>query len=131
MHNIRPVPTGSGTLLGWMARLFSLVINSAFLLILCLALTNEDRPQGPALAVLPLLVLTMAASFAAWRWARAGGALVVAGGLCLGLAAYAASLAFDLGSAGLLGPLIYGAPFVLLGTLFWISGKKVSGGSAQ
>jgi hypothetical protein len=73
----------------------------------------------------------MVASFAAWRWARAGGALVVAGGLGLGVAAYAASLALDLGPAGLLGPFIYGAPFVLLGTLFWISGRKAADGSNE
>jgi hypothetical protein len=131
MHNIRSVPTSRGALLGWIARLSSLVINSAFLLILCLALTNEDKPQGPALTVLALLVLTMAASFAAWRWPRTGGALVVVGGVCLGVAAYAVSLALDLGPAGLLGPFIYGAPFVLLGTLFWISGSKAIDGSVE
>ena len=131
MNEIRRVPTSRGALLDWTARLSSLVINSVFLLILCLAITNEDKPQGPAVTVLILLALTMAASFAAWRWERAGGALVVAGGFCLGVATYSASVAFGLGSSGLLGTVIYGAPFVLVGILFWISGGRATDGSTE
>jgi hypothetical protein len=131
MNSIRRVLTSRGALLGWMARLSSLVINSVFLLILCLAVMNEDKPQGPAVTVLILLVLTVAASFAAWRWERAGGALVVAGGFCLGVAAYSASLAFGLGSSSLLGMFIYGAPFVLVGILFWISRGRMTNGSTE
>jgi hypothetical protein len=131
MNEIRRVPTSRGAPLDWMARLSSLVIDSVFLLILCLAITNEDKPQGPAVIVLVLLALTVAASFAAWRWRRTGGALVVAGGLCLGVAAYSASLAFGLKSSGWLGAFIYGAPFVLVGILFWISGGRPSGDSAE
>ena len=131
MNNTQGIPTSRGAVLGWMARLSSLVINSVFLLILCLAVTNEDKPQGPAVTVLILLALTVAASFAAWRWERAGGALVVAGGLCLGVAAYSASLALGLGSSGLLGTFIYSAPFVLVGSLFWISGGRVTDDSTE
>lgn len=131
MNTIRRLPTSRGTLLDWTARLSSLVINAVFLLILCLAVTNEDKPQGPAVSVLVLLALTMAASFAAWRWKRAGGALVVAGGFCLGVATYLASLAFGLGSSGLLGAFLYGAPFVLVGILFWISGGRATDGSTD
>ena len=131
MNDIGRVPTSRGAVLGWMARLSSLVINSVFLLILCLAVTNEDKPQGPAVTVLILLALTVAASFAAWRWERAGGALVVAGGFCLGLAAYSASLALGLGSSGLLGTFIYSAPFVLVGILFWISAGRVTDDSTE
>lgn len=131
MNEIRRVPRSRGTLLGWIARLSGLVINGVFLLILCLAVTNEDKPQGPAVTVLVPLALTMAASFAAWRWQRAGGALVVAGGLVLGVAAYSASLAFGLGSFGLLGAFLYGAPFVLVGILFWISGGRATGGPTE
>jgi hypothetical protein len=131
MNDIRHVLRSRDALLGWVARLSSLVIDSVFLLILCLAVMNEDKPQGPAITVLVLLALTMAASFAAWRWARSGGALVVAGGFCLGVAAYSASLAIGLGSFALLGTFIYGAPFVLVGILFWISGGRVTDGSTE
>ena len=131
MNRIRRVMTSRCDLVDWAARLSSLVINSVFLLILCLAVTNEDKPQSPAVVVLVLLALTMLASFAAWRWRRIGGALVVAGGLCLGVAAYSASLAFGLRSSGLLGAFIYGAPFVLVGILFWISGGRPVDGSAR
>jgi hypothetical protein len=131
MNEIRRVPTSEGALLDWTARLSSLVINSVFLLILCLAVTNEDKPQSPAVTVLVLLALTVAASFAAWRWERAGGALVVAGGFCLGVASYSASLALGLGASGMLVAFIYGAPFVLVGILFWISGGKATDGSTK
>lgn len=126
MNDTRRAPAGSGALLGWVARLSSLVTNSVFLLILCLAVLNEDKPQGPSVTVLVLLALTMAASFAAWRWERAGGALVAACGFCLGVAACWASLGLGLGASGLLGTLIYGAPFILVGALFWVSGAKLS-----
>ena len=115
--------TGQGLPLRLMARLFSLVVNSVFLLILVLALANEDRPQGPAITILILLVLTMAASFAAWRWAQAGGIAVIAGALGTGLAAYLASLSFGLGSQSFLIAIIYGAPFLVTGLLFWASGR--------
>ena len=131
MNWIRRVTTSKCDPLDWTARLSSLVINGVFLLILFLAVTNEDKPQGPAVVVLVLLALTMLASFAAWHWARMGGALVVAGGLCLGVAACSASLTFGLRSAGLLGMFIYGVPFVLMGTLFWISGGRPADGSAE
>jgi hypothetical protein len=131
MNWIRRVPSSKCDVVDWTARLGSLVINSVFLLILFLAVFNEDKPQSPAVIVLVLLALTIMASFAAWRWRRAGGALVVAGGLCLGFAAYSASLAFGLGSSGFLGMVIYGAPFVLMGILFWISGGRLADGSAR
>ena len=131
MNNTRHASTNRGTSLRWPARLSSLVINSVFLLILILAITNEDRPQGPAIAVLALLVLVMVASFTAWRWQKAGGGLVVAGGICLGVAAYLAQRAFGLGSSGLLGAFVYGAPFVFVGILFWISGEGARAGAAK
>lgn len=115
----------------WMARLLSMVINSVFLLFLILAVTNEDKPQGPAISVLVLLVLTIGGSLAAWRWEKAGGALVVAGGLCLGVATYSASLAFGLGSTSYLPTFIYGAPFVVVGILFWISGTRATGSPTE
>ena len=115
----------------WLTRLLSLVINSVFLLILCLAITNEDRPQGPAIAVLVLLSLTMAGSFAAWRWENAGGAVVIVGALGTGIAAYSASLKLGLGSQSLLPAFIYGIPFLVIGILFWICGHRAIAGPVE
>jgi hypothetical protein len=124
MSDTRHVSTNTGTSLRWPARLSSLVVNSGFLLILILAVTNEDKPRGPAVSVLALLVLVMVVSFTAWRWEKLGGALVIVGGFCLGVAAYLAQRALGLGSSGLLGALVYGAPFVFLGILFWMAGER-------
>jgi hypothetical protein len=112
-------------------RLLGLVTNSVFLLILCLALTNEDKPQGPAITVLALLALTMVSSFIAWRWEKVGGALVIAGALGTGVAAYSASLEFGLGSQSFLPGLIYGIPFLVMGILFWLCGHRATAGSAE
>jgi hypothetical protein len=112
-------------------RLLGLVTNSVFLLILCLALTNEDKPQGPAITVLALLALTMVSSFIAWRWEKVGGALVIAGALGTGVAAHSASLEFGLGSQSFLPGLIYGIPFLVMGILFWLCGHRATAGSAE
>jgi hypothetical protein len=122
MNNTRRIPTHGSIPLRWMTRLLSLVVNSAFLLILCLALANEDKPQGPAIAVLVMLGLTMAGSFSAWRWEKAGGAAVIVGALGTGVAAFSASLVLGLGSQSYLPGLIYGAPFLVVGILFWLCG---------
>ena len=131
MNNTRQASIDRDTPLRWLARLSSLAIDGVFLLILILAVTNEDQPQGPAIAVLALLVLVIVVSFASWRWEKAGGALVVAGGFCLGATAYWAQRAFGLGSSGLVGAFIYGAPFVFVGTLFWMSGERARAGAAK
>ena len=124
MNNTEHASTNRRTSLRWLARLSSLVNNSVFLLIFVLAITNEDRPQGPAIAVLALLVLVIVVSFTAWRWEKTGGALVVVGGFCLAVTAYLAQRAFGFGSSGLLGAFVYGAPFAFVGILFWISGER-------
>jgi hypothetical protein len=112
-----------------MTRLCSLLANGAFLVILGLAVTNEDPPQGPAVAVLVLLGLTMLGSLAAWRWEKAGGAVVVVGALGTGIAAYSASLTFGLGSQSILPALINGTPFLVIGILFWVSGQRAMAGT--
>jgi hypothetical protein len=112
-------------------RLYGLATNSVFLLILCLALTNEDKPQGPAITVLVLLALTMVSSFVAWRWEKLGGALVIAGALSTGVAAYSASLEFGLGSQSFLPGLIYCTPLLVMGILFWLCGHRATDGSAE
>ena len=131
MDNSRHIPTDWNIALRWMARLFSLVVNSVFLLILCLAVTNEDKPHGPAITILVLLALTMAGSFAAWRWEKAGGAVVIIGALGTGVAAYSASLQLGLGSQSFLPGLIYGTPFMVVGFLFWLCGHRAVAASAQ
>jgi signal transduction histidine kinase len=117
MNNVQPATDNWGTVIRWIARLSSLAINSVFLLILFLALTNEDKPQGAAIPVLVLLALTMVICLAAWRWERVGGIAVLVGAVCLGSAAYAASRTYGAGSH-FLAPLLYAVPYLLVGTLF-------------
>ena len=131
MNDTRGILRKRGIPLRWLARLLSLVVNSVFLLIICLAITNEDRPRGPAITVLVLLGLTMAGSFAAWRWEKAGGAFVIAGALTTGVAAYSASLQIGLGWQSLLPALIYGTPFLVIGILFWACGHRAMAGSVE
>ena len=122
MNDTPCMPRDGRTLLRWLTRLLILVINSVFMLILCLAITNEDKPQGPAIAVLILLALTMVGTLAAWRWERAGGAVVMVGALGTGVAAYSVSERFGLGSQSFLSAFIYGIPFLTVGILSWVCG---------
>ena len=111
------------------ARFASLIVSGAFLLILFLALTNEDKPQGRANVILALLALSIVACIAAWRWQRVGGMAAIAGGLALGIAAYSATVALGPGFSGLLGALIYGVPFLLVGILFLQCGRSTATGA--
>ena len=115
MNDIRPAPSNRNTVIRWIARLASLAINSVFLLVLFLALTNEDKPQGAAIPVLVLLALTMVSCLAAWRWERAGAIAVLVGAVCLGVATYSASRTYGAGLA-FLAPLLYAVPYLLVGT---------------
>ena len=99
------------------ARLSSLAANSVFLLILFLALTNEDKPQGAAIPVLVLLSLTMVSCCCAWRWERAGGIAMLVSATLLGGAAYWASRTYG-ATPNFLAPLVYAMPYLLVGTLF-------------
>ena len=131
MNNTQGILTSRGISLRWLTRLLSLVTNGAFLLILCLAVTNEDKPQGPAITILVLLGLTMASSFAAWRWEKAGGVIVIVGALGTGVAAHSASLQLGLGWQSLLPALIYGTPFLVIGILFLVCGHRAMAGSVE
>ena len=117
MNDAKTATSNWDTAIRWIARLSSLTINSVFLLILVLAVTNEDKPQGAAIPVLVLLALTMVSCLAAWRWERAGGIAVLVSAVALGLAAYAASDTYGL-EPRLLAPLLYAVPYLLVGTLF-------------
>lgn len=108
----------------WMTRLLSALVSTMFLLIIFLSAANEDKPQGMAIPVLALLVLTIMGCLAAWRWEKVGGIVVIISALCLSIAAYSASLAFGLASLSFLPALIYGAPFLILGILFLVCAKE-------
>lgn len=58
MHDLRLALDRNSVSLRWMTRLLSVVISGLYLLITWLAVTNEDKPQGAAIPVLALLVLT-------------------------------------------------------------------------
>jgi hypothetical protein len=130
MDNHQPRRAKNTVALRWMARGLSLVTSGVFLVIIGLALTNEDAPRAPAIPVLVLLGLTLVANFGAWRWERIGGLVVIllAGGLTV--AAYSSSRAFGLGSPSFLLSLLYGGPFLVVGILFWISGQAAASGSS-
>ena len=123
VNNRRPIRGKNGIALRWTARGLSIVTGAVFLLIIGLALTNEDKPGGAAVPVLVLLGLTMVASFAVWRWERIGGLHVILLASSLTIAAYSASRSFGLGSASFLPAFLYGGPFLVVGTLFWLSGR--------
>ena len=122
MNDVQSATSNWDTVIRWIARLSSLVINSVFLLILVLALTNEDKPQGAAIPVLVLLVVTMVSCLAAWRWERVSGIAVLVSAGCLGVAAYSASRTYGAGPHFLI-PLLYAAPFLLVGALFLLAAR--------
>jgi hypothetical protein len=122
MNDIRPRMAKWDTVVLWLARLTSLAINSMFLLILFLAVTNEDKPQGAAIPVLVFLVLTMVSCFVAWRWERAGGIAVLVSAVCLGVVAYLASRTYAPG-LHFLPPLLYAVPYLLVGCLFLFAAR--------
>jgi len=122
MNDVQSATSNWNTAIRWIARFSSLTINSVFLLILFLALTNEDKPQGAAIPVLVLLALTMVSCFAAWRWERAGGIAVLVSAICLGVAAYSASRMYGAGPH-FLAPLLYAVPYLLVGTLFLLAAR--------
>ncbi len=129
MNNIRHAPGKSFISMRWMTRLSSIVVSSVFLLIIYLAVTDKDKPQGAAIPILALLVPNIVGCFAAWRWEQVGGIAVVISALCLSVVAYSASLTFGLGSQSFLSVLIYGAPFLAVGILFWVCGQRAASGS--
>ena len=123
MNDVQHSTSNGRTAIRWIARLSSLAINLMFLLILFLARTNEDSPQGAAIPVLVLLALTMGSSLAAWTWERAGGTAVLISAFCLGAAAYSASRTYG-ASPPFLIPLVYFVPFLFVGGLFLASARS-------
>ena len=117
MNDVQSATSNWNTVIRWIARLSSLAINSVFLFILVLAVTNEDKPQGLAIPVLLLLVLAMVSCLAAWRWERAGGIAVLVSAVCLGVLVYSSSRTYG-AALRFLAPLLYAVPYLLVGTLF-------------
>ena len=100
------------------ARVASIMVGTAFLGILGLAVTNEDPPSAGGMVVLVLLALELAACAAAWRWERAGGLAIVAGATALAAAAWCAAPPSPGNEFALVAVALYGLPFLLVGLLF-------------
>jgi hypothetical protein len=113
------------------ARIASLIVGAAFLLILALSVTNEDPPTSAGVTILALLALELAACAAAWRWEHAGGIAVVAGATALAAAAWASAPGSAEGGLGLAAVAIYGLPFLLVGLLFLLAGRADLGGRTR
>jgi hypothetical protein len=124
MNDIQPTLNKSSISIRWVARLLSVLVSSMFLLIIFLAITNEDKPQEMAIPVLALLALTIMGCLVAWRWEKVGGVVVVTGALCLYIAASLSGLTVGLGSLSFLVSLIYGAPFLIVGILFLVCSQR-------
>ena len=121
----------SGSPVRWLTRVLSMVTSVVFLIILFLAVTDEDVPHGAANPVLVVLALTIVATMAAWRWEKAGGLAVVLLALCLSKAVYSSSPAFGLSSLRFIPAVIYGVPFLVVGILFWVCGQTATSSSRQ
>jgi len=124
MRTVRATLIKYNAAIRWMARASSILFSGEFLIVMLLAFTNEDKPRGMAIPVLALLALTIASCFAAWRWERAGGLVVILSASVLGITAYLASLAFR--HPSLLLALLCSAPFLLVGILFLACGQAAA-----
>ena len=122
MKSIQPALSQAINPIRWVARLSSIMVSGTFLLIMLLAITNEDPPQTPAIPILVLLAFTMMGCIAAWRWEKVGGSAAIIGTIGLGIAVYAASLAFGLDSYAFLLMGLYSLPFLVVGVLFLACG---------
>ena len=110
--------------LRWLTRLHSLVVNSAFLFLLFLALTNEDRPQGPAWVVLAIIGCAILGNFGAWRWEREGGiAVMLTGFVLIGVALWSGLFFIGAQVTTFLVAILLGVPFLVAGTLFWYASQ--------
>jgi hypothetical protein len=109
----------------WFILLMSAMVNSFFLLILTLALLNEDGVPAGALPFFVALVLAILANFSAWKFPKAGGIFTIinAAILFIGVQISAAQFQPDDPVFGILGGLQYGLPLLLVGFLFYRYGK--------
>ena len=106
------------------ARVSGLQVVGIFLLILILAITNEDGIHAQAVPKVILLTVAISAVGMAWRWERVGGAVLVASAVALGLSMYQSYPL--LGSLGLLLAVLIYTPLPLIaGILFLLSSRRM------
>jgi hypothetical protein len=106
----------------WLARLVSLMVLANFGVLLAAVLTNEDPPEPAGMPIVILMAMTIALCVASWRWARAGGVLLLVTAVLLAAAALNSTATFGLGPEGLLVAAIYSLPVLVAGGLFAASG---------
>lgn len=100
----------------WPARAASLLVSGLFLLFVVesgarvVATLDWSSPRGMPLFV--VLVLSVAAVNIAWRWARLGGTMAVAGSLSM-----VALVTLASGPAGFLGAALFAFPIFVAGAL--------------
>ena len=100
----------------WPARTASLLVSGLFLLFVVesgarvVATLDWSSPRGMPLFL--ALVLSLAGVNVAWRWARLGGTMAVAGSLTMVVLVYLAS-----GPAGVLGAVLFAFPILFAGAL--------------
>jgi hypothetical protein len=109
----------------------SLVVAAFHLLIIGLALLNEDPLPVQGWPVVGALVLGLLATAVAWRAPWRGGRLVLAGGGLAGLAALGGGLGTGLGVWSLLPALGYAVPSLVLGALFCAQAPGSAGVGAE
>jgi hypothetical protein len=94
-----------------------------FVLILALSFTNEDGIQAQAVPKIILMAVAICGVAVAWRWERAGGTILVASAITLGL-----SMCQDYPTFGLVGLLlvllIYTPLPLFSGVLFLLSSRR-------
>ena len=110
------------------ARLASLVVGAAFVVVLVVSLTNDDPTPAAGMIVLALLALELAACAAAWRWERAGGIAILSGAAALAAALWMSPTAPPDSALHLVVVALYGLPAVLVGLLFVVAGSADHGG---
>jgi hypothetical protein len=104
--------------LHWLTRVLSLLVNGVMLMLVVLALTNEDpvTPQGQPVVV--LVFFCVAASLLSWWRAQLGGWLLAVGALGLGVAVIASSVITGFGLEGtVVAVLIYPVPYLIIAVL--------------
>lgn len=106
------------------ARLSSLALTAAFSLLIALTLGNEDPVQPPGIPVVILMGVAIAGCAAAWRWVRAGGAVLIVTSVALAVAALSAANAFGIGPEGVIIAAMYSLAVLGVGLLFAASGGK-------
>jgi hypothetical protein len=108
----------------WITRGIGLLVNTFYLAILTLSLTQNGRPAPQGWPVQACLLVAIAGIFIALRWPAPGGRLAIAGALALIPAVLYSMWVGGLGLQGaVMGLVIYPAPFLITASLF-LSGPR-------